>query len=309
MAHEIESLFYTREKPWHGLGTMVQEAPTSADALHLAGLDWKVEGKPIYTAEGELIPNFKANTRSNDGSVLGIVTDRYTICQNADAFEFTDSMIGGDVRYETAGSLRQGKRIWLLAKMPTVKIAGDETEPYMCFTNTHDGSGAVRVCMTPVRVVCNNTLNIALNTAKRNWSTMHVGNIQAKMEEARRSLELAGEYMHELDKYADMMANVTVTTDKVREILDELFPVKEDDSDRVKASAEKIKDEYMVCYFMPDLAKFRGTAWGALNAMADMTNHNAPQRQTKNYRENNWGRIIDGHYLVDAMATKLATVR
>ena len=309
MAHEIETLFYTREKPWHGLGTMVENAPTSADALHLAGLDWTVEGRPIYTAEGIQIPNWKANTRSSDGSVLGIVTDRYTVCQNTEAFEFTDSIVGGEVHYETAGSLQNGKRIWLLAKMPTVKVAGDDTEPYLCFTNSHDGSGAIRVCMTPVRVVCNNTLNLALNTARRSWSAKHVGNIQGRIAEARHTLELANDYMNELDTYADEMANKTVSVDKVREILDELFPVKETDTDRVKQTTQRVKDEYMVCYFMPDLKAFRGTAWGAINAMADMVNHNRPQRQTQTYAENNWGRIIDGHKFVDAMVSRMAAVR
>lgn len=308
MSHNIESLFYTREKPWHGLGIMVQEAPTSAEALHLAGLDWRVEGKPVFTAEGVEIPNYKANTRDSDNSVLGIVTDRYKVVQNTEAFEFTDAIVGGDVHYETAGSLSAGKRIWLLAKMPNITVAGDDMEPYLCFTNTHDGSGAVRVCMTPVRVVCNNTLNIALNTAKRAWSTKHIGDMQIKLQEAKMALELAGEYMYALDKYADQMANTTISDDKVRDILNELFPTKEDDSDRVKATTRKIKDEYMVCLFMPDLNKFRGTSWGALNAMCDMVDHNAPQRMTEKYQENNWARIIDGHYLVDAMASKLAII-
>lgn len=309
MAHNIESLFYTREKPWHGLGTMVAEAPTSADALRLAGLDWRVDAKPIFTDEGKEIPGYKVNTRDSDGATLGIVTTRYTICQNEEAFAFTDELIGGEVHYETAGSLSGGRRVWLLAKMPTDTIAGDEVDPYMCFTNTHDGTGAIRVCMTPVRVVCNNTLNVALSTASRSWSAKHVGKVQEKIIEAQRALELAGKYMEALDEYADRLTNTSVNTDKIREILDELFPVKEDDSDRVKENAKRVKNEYMVCYFMPDLEKFRGTAWGALNAMADMVDHNAPRRQTGNYAENNWGRIIDGHYLVDAMATKLAAVK
>lgn len=309
MAHNIETLFYTREKPWHGLGTMVAEAPTSADALRLAGLDWKVESKPVFTEQGNVIEGYKANTRDSDGSVLGIVSGRYSICQNEEAFAFTDELIGGEVHYETAGSLSGGRRIWLLAKMENTTLAGDEVEPYLCFTNTHDGSGAVRACMTPVRVVCNNTLNVALSTASRSWSTKHVGKVQEKIIEAQRALELAGAYMDELAKYADQMANKSINTDKIREILDELFPVKEDDSERVKENSRRIKNEYMVCYFMPDLEKFRGTAWGALNAMADMVDHNAPRRQTENYAENNWSRIIDGHTLVDAMATKLAAVK
>ena len=241
--------------------------------------------------------------------MLGIVSGRYTVCQNDEAFAFTDELIGGEVHYETAGSLSGGRRIWLLAKMPDTTIAGDEVEPYMCFTNTHDGTGSIRVCMTPIRVVCNNTLNVALNTASRSWTAKHVGKVQEKIIEAQRALELAGKYMESLDEYADRLANTTINTDKIREILDELFPVKEDDSERIKENARRVKNEYMVCYFMPDLEKFRGTAWGALNAMVDMVDHNKPRRQTENYAENNWGRIIDGHYLVDTMAAKLASVK
>ena len=173
MTHAIETLFYTREKPWHGQGVMVQEAPTSADALHLAGLDWIVEPKPVFVESNgifgttmEPIPGFVANTRNTDGHVLGIVTNSYKIIQNVDAFAFTDNLISGDVHYETAGSLAQGKRVWLLAKLPETEIVGDKTEQYLVFTNTFDGSGSVKVACTPVRVVCQNTLNYALQSAK-----------------------------------------------------------------------------------------------------------------------------------------------
>lgn len=307
MAAAIETMVYTREKPWHGLGTRVEEAPNSADALRLAGLDWTVVQRPVFLEGSDVqIPNYKANVRDKDGKVLGIVTDRYTIVQNTEAFEFTDELIGGDVRYETAGSLLGGKKIWLLAKMPTVKVLGDDAEPYLCFSNTHDGSGAVKVCMTPIRVVCNNTLNMALSSAKRFWSVKHVGKLSEKIAAAEQALELAGEYMTELDKYADKMANKKVTDEEIRKILDELFPTDEKSSDVVRRNAERMKTEYMTCLFMPDIKQFRGTAWGAINAMADMVGHTAPNRQTKNYAENNWGRIMNGHVLVDAMAAALA---
>lgn len=307
MSANVETMMYTREKPWHGLGTKVDDAPNSADALRLAGLDWTVDRLPVSVQGGtEAIPNYVANVRSSDGKVLGIVTDRYRIVQNADAFAFTDGIIGGDVRYETAGSLAGGRKVWLLAHLPAEKILGDEVEPYICFANSHDGSGAVRVCMTPIRVVCNNTLNAALSSAKRMWSTRHTGDILSKMAEAQKTLELAGTYMMELGKYAERMANKTVTDERIREILDELFPVDENDSDLTKRNMERMKTEYMTCLFMPDIAKFRGTAWGALNAMSDMVGHVAPNRKTQTYAENNWGRIMVGHALFDAMAAKLA---
>lgn len=305
MAALVESMVYTREKPWHGLGTMVEEAPTSADALRLAELDWRVEQKNIQLCGGSKIPGYKANVRSTDGKVLGVVSDRYRIVQNADAFEFTDSIIGGDVRYETAGSLNGGKKIWLLAKLPETEIAGDKTEPYLCFSNTHDGSGAVRVCMTPVRVVCNNTLNLALDSAKRAWSVRHTGSLQSKMHEARSCLRMANRYMGALAEKADRMANTTITRDELNRILDELFPVDEHTTEREKQNVKKLRDEYMVCYFAPDLIKFRDTAWGAYNAMSDMITHNAPLRKTENYRENNWGRLMDGHIMMDKMAALL----
>ena len=167
MSANVESMMYVREKPWHGLGEMVQEAPTSADALRLAGLDWRVDSKPVQVCGGRKVDGFRANVRATDGAVLGMVSDRYRICQNTDAFDFTDNLIGGEVRYETAGSLQGGRKIWLLAKLPDTFLLGDAVEPYLCFTNSHDGSSAIRVCMTPVRVVCQNTLNIALSGAKR----------------------------------------------------------------------------------------------------------------------------------------------
>ena len=305
MAALVESMVYTREKPWHGLGPKVEEAPTSADALRLAGLDWRVEQKNIQLCGGSKVPGYKANVRSTDGKVLGVVSDRYRIVQNADAFEFTDSIIGGDVRYETAGSLNGGKKIWLLAKLPETEIAGDRTEPYLCFSNTHDGSGAVRVCMTPIRVVCNNTLNLALDSAKRAWSVRHTGSLQSKMHEARACLRMANRYMGALAEKADRMANTTITRDQLNRILDELFPVDEHTTEREKQNIKKLRDEYMVCYFAPDLVKFRDTAWGAYNAMSDMITHNAPLRKTENYRENNWGRLMDGHVMMDKMTALL----
>ena len=303
MSANVETMMYVREKPWHGLGTKVDEAPTSAEALELAGLNWKVEQTPVYTADGTLIPNYKANRRNTDKSVLGIVTDRYQIVQNDEAFEFTDSIVGetenGVVKYETAGSLNHGKKIWLLAKMPTQKVLDDEVEPYMCFTNSHDGSGAIRICMTPIRVVCQNTLNMALSQAKRSWSTKHVGDIEAKLEEAKMCLALADEYMYNLSIEAEKLANATLRREQIDEILNEMFPVDDLTSERKKSNIQQIKDEFYIAYFMPDIEKFIGTAWGAINAMSDCVTHTAPKRNTTDFYKNRWGKVMEGHPMID----------
>ena len=308
MAANVETMMYVREKPWHGLGTMVSEAPTSDEALKLAGLDWHVRQESVFNSQGEVISGYKANVRDSDGSVLGVVGDRYRVVQNEDAFRFTDELIGGEVRYETAGSLRSGRQIWLLARMPEQKVAGDAVEPYLCFTNAHDGSSGVKVCMTPVRVVCNNTLNVALRTAKRSWSLRHTESIRGKLTEARDCLALAGEYMEALGQYAKAAARARLEEEELREILKELFPMREDCTDRERENIERCRKEFMICYYAPDIEKFRGTVWGAMNAASDLVSHSMPHRNTRNYAENNWGRIMDGHVLMDRLA-RLCPVR
>lgn len=110
MTANVESVFYTREKPWHRLGKKVEEAPTSADALRLVGLDWEVVQENIFTGTGNSVPGYKVNIRDSDRRVLGVVSDRYKIIQNREAFAFTDTLLGDGVRYETAGSLQDGRQ-------------------------------------------------------------------------------------------------------------------------------------------------------------------------------------------------------
>lgn len=315
MAHLVESMFYnedadrevtgTRFVPWHGLGTPVQGALTSKEALVAAGLDWNVVQRPVYT-EGKEIPNYKANVRDSDNSVLGIVTNRYQIVQNTEAFDFTDSLVREGVTYDTAGSLNNGKRVWLLAKLPRTRILDDAIDPYICFTNSHDGLGSIKVCATPIRVVCNNTLSLALNGAKRSWSTKHIGNIASKLEEAKHTLLMANQYMTELEKTADIMANSKVTEDEVAKIVNELFPIETSDSDRKAQNMNKARDAFYVCYFAPDIMKFMNTKWGLINAAADFATHTSPTRATQAYASNNWGRVIDGHPILNAVYDKLA---
>ena len=133
MAANVETMFFTgRTAPWHGLGTMVENAPTSEDALILAGLDWKVVQKNLVTEDGFSVPGFKANVRDLDNRTLGVVTDRYKVVQNDEAFSFTDSLLGEGITYETAGSLQEGRRTWILAKLPQrYIISGDELTPYL----------------------------------------------------------------------------------------------------------------------------------------------------------------------------------
>lgn len=311
MAHmimETDQMFSVREKPWHYELTkehtkIIQEAPNSREALVAAGLDWNVVSMPVYQENGLLIPGYKANVRDKDNMVLGIVSGRYKIVQNTEAFEFTDSLIGetenGEVRYETAGSLYNGKKVWLLAKLPTTKVLDDDVEPYLCFANSFDGSGAVQVCITGIRVVCQNTLNIALNTARRKWSTKHIGDMQSKLEEAKLCLRMADSYMANLDVEADRLANAKLYREQIEEILDEMFPADDNTSERKKNNIIQFKNQFWTAYNMPDIQKFGESAWRGVNAMSDVITHATPARNTATYNENRWGKIMDGHMLFD----------
>ena len=140
MSAEVETMMFAgRERPWHGLGTMVEDAPDSREALIAAGLDWSVVQKPVFTQDGVPVQGYLANVRQEDGQILGVVTNRYKVVQNRDAFAFTDELLGEGVRYETAGSLMGGRKTWILAKLPArYIIQGEQIMPYLVFSNTHD---------------------------------------------------------------------------------------------------------------------------------------------------------------------------
>lgn len=301
MAANVESMFYVREKPWHGLGTAVKEAPSSADALVYAGLDWTVEQKDVYNDLGLPIAGYKANTRSTDNSVLGIVSDRYKVVQNEDAFRFTDDLLGEGVTYETAGSLQDGKKVWMLAKMPhRYIIAGDEISPYLVVMNSHDGSSGIKVAMTPIRVVCQNTLNLAMNNAKRIWTTKHTENVMSRVHEARDTLFMAEAYMSELGRGIDDLCKIRLSDKKVLEFMQEFFPVDADVSEVQRRNNLRLLEDMKRRYFdAPDLSHVGKNAYRFINAISDFATHAEPIRKTKNYGENLFLRTIEGNPMID----------
>ncbi|MBR4026228.1 MAG: DUF945 domain-containing protein, partial [Lachnospiraceae bacterium] len=294
-------MFYTRTKPWHGLGVKVAEAPTSKEALKVAGLDWNVVQEPIYTEMEEVIAGYKANVRDSDRKVLGVVTDRYKVIQNEEAFSFTDALLGEGVRYETAGSLNGGKRVWMLARMPhEYIITGERISPYLVFTNTHDGSGAVKVALTPIRVVCQNTLNLALSTAKRSWSMIHTGDIKEKLQEAKDTLFMAQTYMDCLGKEFENLRKIKVSDKQVMEYIELLLPLEEYATPQQQKNIKRLREDMKMRYFdAPDLQDMGKNAYRFVNAVSDFATHTAPLRKTTNYKENLFAKTIEGNPLID----------
>ena len=309
MAANVETMFSVREKPWHGLGKIVMAAPTSKDALRLAGLDWNVVQEPIYTEFNEVVEGYKANVRDSDRKVLGVVSDRYKVVQNADAFSFTDELLGKGVRYETAGSLQEGRKVWLLARLPREYIIGGERiSPYLVFSNTHDGSGSVKVAVTPVRVVCNNTLNLALDTASRSFSMVHTGNIQDKIQEAKDTLFMAESYMDCLGAEFEQLRRQKMTDAQVKEFMELLLPIEKDSTQIQSKNILRLREDLKKRYYdAPDLQKVGNNAYRFINAVSDFATHAKPLRRTANYNENLFARTIDGNPLIDKAYQLLKT--
>ncbi len=301
MAANVETMFYVREKPWHGLGVEVQEAPTSIDALVYAGLDWRVLQKDVFAEDGARIAGYKVNIRSSDNTALGIVSDRYKVVQNEDAFRFTDDLLGEGVTYETAGALQGGRKVWMLAKMPhRYIIGGDKIEPYMVVMNSHDGSSGIKVAMTPIRVVCQNTLNLALGSAKRTWTTKHTENVMSRVHEARETLLLAEAYMGGLGREIDALSRIKLSDRKVMEFMQEFFPVTEDMSEAQKKNNLRLLEDMKRRYWdAPDLTQIGKNGYRFINAVSDFATHADPIRKTKNYNENLFLRTVEGNPLID----------
>ena len=287
----------------NAFGTVnIESAKSIDDALNLAGLDWNVESKSIYDENQNEIPGYKSNVRDVDNKLLGIVSNRYQIMQNKDAFNFVDALSNeGGFKFKAAGEFRNGKSIWVMGELPKIDILGDDISNNIVFTNSHDGTSGVKIMMTPIRLICSNMINFATKSADRIWKTKHTTNIQTKLEEAKYTLGLANEYIDALKEEADKLVNVTITDSQIEAIFDKLFPVDiANDSNRKISNIAVMKNNFLECYNEEDIKQFRGTGWGAVNAMADLLDHKDPSRASKNYYENNWYRLINGHDVLDS---------
>ena len=232
---------------------------------------------------------------------MGVVTDRYKIIQNEEAFAFTDSLLGEGVRYETAGSLMGGRKVWLLAHMPhEYIISGERISPYLVFSNTHDGSGAVRVALTPIRVVCSNTLNLALATAKRSWSMVHTGNVKDRLKEAGDTLFLAGKYMESLGKEFERLRAVKLTDKQVLDYIEVLLPSEDGATPQQARNMARLREDLKARYFdAPDLQDVGKNAYRFINAASDFATHAQPLRRSANYRETLFSKTVEGNPLID----------
>lgn len=280
MPADVETMFSAREVPWHRIGEVTEGALTAQAALETAGLDWSVDMKPLRVYMGHdarpqyvTVDDRFGVVRDSDSKVLGVVGTSYVPLQNREAFAFFDNLVdSGDAKYETAGSLRGGKWVFMTARMPeTMSVGGvDDVDLYILLTSSHDGSRAVTAAVTPVRVVCTNTLNMALGAARQTWKVRHTTTAQARIQEARETLGLTFKFMEDFEAEAEAMLAKTVTEAEFGRMVEALLK----DTPQAK-DADAIRELFADA---PNLDNVRGTAWGAFQAVVEYADWYRPYR-------------------------------
>lgn len=292
MAHEIciqdgrASIMYVGEVPWHGLGTRLDRPATSAEAIKAANLDWEVEKKLLIAVGGTVMqPTGKyAVVRKDwwgrsDCPIFGIVGEEYTPLQNREAFAFFDSIVGeGEAIYHTAGALGQGERVWILAKLPGfIQVAGtDTTEKYLLLSNSHDGNSAVQIKFTPIRVVCNNTLTLALRQGPPALRVFHTKDIRKRLDQARYTLGLIKRGYEEIEEAFQNMARVEMDKQRLHKYFHQVFP--EPNREDQDAAHEAESHRKWAAYFFEkgrgnDRPGVQGTLWAAYNGITEYVDH------------------------------------
>ncbi len=306
MAHNINyneqtrrySFFSVKEKAWHGLGQIVKQYPTSEEAIKHAGLDYEVVKSPLFTNGSEIItdfnhlemnqntlevPNYFANIRTDNNTVLGVVGKDYHIVQNHEAFNFFDAIVGGDegILYETAGALGKGERIFITAKLPDYIRVGngdDVTEKYIFLTTSHDGSGSITAAFTPIRIVCQNTLNASLRNMTNVVRIKHTSGAKQRIENAHKIMGLANTLSTQLENIFNNWTKVRVTDQEVKKLIqlalcpnkETLDLLKKGAHDEISTLFKNMIDDAFNYAMLSDTQQMdttKGTLYGAYNAV------------------------------------------
>lgn len=313
MAQGFESgVFAGNRSAWQGLGTVLpSESLDSREALQHSGLSgWNLTKQPVFSGNDEdgyrQIDGRWAVVRATDDKALGVVGLGYRIVQNEEAFDWMDYLLGGEgFHYESAGSLRGGSVVWLLAKAPfQVDLPDSPIDVYVLLINSHDGSYAVRAAITPVRFSCLNVLRSGL--LKSTYRINHTANAPKKLAEAQKVLGLAKGAAERMAEVANELVSHKMTDADFAQFLNKLVPMPEK-SGRGQTMALKTHDAIWGVYNdAPDQAEIRGTAWGAFNAVVAYHDHHMASRKTKvDPAENRMTRIMIGNSALPVKALEL----
>lgn len=305
MGEVPETSAYAREPAWHRLGNVFdKDAATAAEMGEWAGLNWLVTKIPLlglYQPDGEdgeeleiTVPSHMAVIRTDriEQGPLGVVGHGHQLLQNHELLEFAEMLQDTDeATLVTAGSLRKGKVIWVTARIAKeIRIAGMEDEnidAYLMLTNAHDGSRSLTGVTTPVRTVCENTLNLAISRAVRSWSVRHTPGMMWKLQDAREALGISFTYYAELEKAGNKLVRQKLLKREMKLFLERLIPFEPEEHSSVeignpsRAAKNKIEARAAIEHLYrtsDNLENVRNTKWAALNATAEYVDYFRPER-------------------------------
>jgi len=291
-------VFDLRNYGWENISVPVENNVDRA--LSQASLDWTVLSRPVFV-DGAVVPGRFANTRSDlppGHNVLEIVGSKYQIIQNIDGLHFVQNIIdAGEIQLANAGTFDEGRSVFLLAKADMLTINGEKIAPYIIFSNSHDGSGKVKAALTTIRVVCKNTLALALSTAPRVWSVTHTKSAIDHMKAAIASMNFVGDYLTAYPAHVERLMSTDINAAQMKEITERLYPIpiatKSNTTSVRNATSDRAIFE-QVYNETPDLRRWQGTAWGVLGAVTDVISHREPQRTTTTFEQNRFARNAIG---------------
>ena len=298
MSHELEMLngvaqmAYAGETPWHGLGVRVSNDLTPEQMLKAAGLDWSVEKVPAFANIGgeQVDIGRSALVRNTDNSILDVVSDDWNPCQNTEAFEFfNDFVAAGDMEMHTAGSLKDGKVVWALAKVKdSFELFGgrDQVDAYLHFTNPHQYGQSIDVRFTPIRVVCNNTLTLSLNMKSKNMVKIsHARQFDGDM--VKETLGVAKEKLEKYKEMAQYLSQKRFNDENIVDYFKRVFPVVTTKTEAKKEMSLNARTALQALHVQPGAELGEGTWWQAFNAVTFMTDH-VMGRTADNRLHNAW---------------------
>ena len=290
MAHNLEQFdgktaFALRGEPaWHGLANVLFDEDahvTTAGMLDAAYLsNWNVSLEQVVHPQGyrSISDSFmvtRDNPFDNGKDVLAVVGDRYKVFSNEDLFSFGDNLLDGGAQWESAGSIKNGRQVFGSLAIDREMILdpqgiADKSKSYLLVTTSHDGSSSIQACVTPVRVVCQNTLNLALNGATQSFKVRHTQKADGRVDEARRVLGLTHAYLDEFETMAQELYQTAITDKQFTDLVEAIYPAPDKDSKAAFTKWTEKTDFTKALYLnSPTQEGITGTAWGALNALTE----------------------------------------
>lgn len=275
-----------RTATWEAVDSNISAATSVEEALKISGLDYTVEKVPVFLEDGTPIPGAFCTKKEGTNDTFGVVGSQFEIIQNQEALSFVDNLVSEGLTFVKAGE--NHKMLYLIGKLPSIEVLGDEVTPYLIFQNSHNGSTTLKATIAPLRIVCQNQFNLTFRKAVNKISLRHTKSIKGRLHTAQQVLLQNTEYLSEFQKQALGLAQEKVSKKQVDTLLDGIFEIKPEFNPTQVRRMEEKRDRFLSAYQADDNQNFLGTKWGLINAYTDFVTHKPLRKETPQALENHF---------------------